>query len=292
MRKTLMMAAVAAATICGAAEKTWKAGVVDWPTDGWTNGNYWDGGAPGEGDTAMFTVAVTARVDSASASTVSKLGLVSAKWQYGTVLLIDASSSMTLGCMLGGTLNVVKKGSGHLTFTSDRRTQAVYGFYTDLAAHTCRIEAGKVSSPSSAVAICLPNQLTVCSGAELHLSGNGNYLISQGLFGDGLVTNDTATIRNIQIGTNGSTYDGLFGGTIAGNISINVLCRQSFTGNASTYTGATVAWYGNGDLATSGVLGFAKLGLYADTASSIGGATYIDSQYGGRLLYLGTGETA
>lgn len=297
MKMKIHTVSVAAAMIlagfnAGAADCSWTGGTIVWPSDGWTNDAYWSPSAPEAGDTAVFSVAVTALVDSATAPLVGSFTLVKAQYQYNTVLEIDSDSDVELGCQLGGVLTIVKNGGGKLTFTSDRRGGQAYGYYTDIAARALKINEGSVSTPSGAAAYCLPNALTVASGAKLLLAGTGNYLISKGLFGDGLVTNLTESVRTVQIGTTGAVDQGRFGGVIGGKIAVNVYCRQMFTGVANTYSGVTGVMYGSEDAATHGVFGFSKLGLLNDTATSVGASTYVDSQFGGRLLYLGEGETA
>lgn len=290
MKRIACVTSVLMALAGGAAEKVWKAGVIDWPSDGWTNANYWDGGLPGSEDTAMFTCAVTVRVTKASCADVNTIRQVSAKWMYDFRLELDSTGGdFDFDCMLGGSVWAVKKGAGTVQLTSNRKAAQAYGCYTDFGCNRLIVQEGTLQLPKVATGYCLP-VIEIAAGATFAHAAEANAIIG-GLVGAGTFANTSGAARTIQIGSAGSTTSCEFAGKVE-NFYLAVYINQRFTGMENVALGGTYVDYGSAEAKTYGILGFAKLGNTDGTASSVGVGTYVDARRGGRLLYLGNGETS
>lgn len=289
MKRIVCVFSVLMAMAAGAAEKTWKAGVIDWPADGWTNGDYWEGGAPGAEDTAMFACAVTARVTKANCEDVNGIRQISAKWMYDFRLELDSTDGdFDFDCMLGGTAWAVKKGAGTVQLTSNRKAAQAYGYYTDFGCNRLVVRAGTLRLPNVATGYYLP-VLEIDEGATFAYAATANAIIG-GLAGAGTFANASGAVRNIQIGAAGAAASHVFAGKV-GDFNLSVYIDQRFVGTENEALNAYVD-YGSGEVKTYGVLGFAKLGMADGSKSSVGTGTSIDARRGGRLLYLGSGETS
>ena len=115
---------------------------------------------------------------------------------------------------------------------------------------------------------------------ETLINGNSQFA---NLWGDGILTNRSATSYQLRIMAGPCE----FGGEIRGSIRYYSQGAVSLTGTNSTFTG-NFAIHSTGG---PGITGARKIGMKGQ-ASSIGSGGQIDiRENGGTLLYLGTGET-
>ncbi len=128
---------------------------------------------------------------------------------------------------------------------------------------------------------CNFGTFTVNAPATLETLINGNSQFSN-LWGDGTLTNRSATAYQLRI-TEGPCE---FGGKIVGSIRQYSQGAVAFTGTNSTFTG-NLAIHSSGG---PGITGAKKIGLKTQP-SSIGSGGQIDiRENGGTFQYLGTGE--
>ena len=200
--------------------------------------------------------------------------------------------------MKGG---IVKRGEGTLILGSNGGN---YDYFTDIT-----VEKGTLKLPQETTGswryydiIAVSNGATLFTCAQPNKVG-GTLTAPQGLVGEGLVTNDCTTPCFLEMLGAGRVWSHRFDGMLAGSIMLNnARTRFDLTNPGNTFTGGIRAMRENSYAYGGSVIGLAKIGNKADTASSAGkydtsyGLGYYDTRawnrnYGAGFMYLGTGET-
>ena len=296
-----MAVSVLAAMSIFADVHVWTGARNDWD---WTDGVNFDGGAPSTSDVVEIPAGRTVQVkDSASATIVASLAQVKMLAEDGKddgkIVFDMGDSDLTINCALGMmadndlTGSVVKKGNGTLTFANSE----AFAYMACLS-----IEKGTVRHPDATSGYRY-GPVDIASGATLVTSPNATTLL-YGLTGAGLVTNEvTSGYKNMYLNrpTSGSgekcTHD--FSGRIAGLYYYESSGRVLLRGGNNVFSTTDFTIYSTSTSVRDlemlaarvvGVTGVATLGLKG-SPSSVGIDNNIRTlNYGGGLLYLGTGD--
>jgi hypothetical protein len=251
--------------------------------------------------TGTVAVCTETAADSAGTAAVNRLGGVTLN--AGTLLLSNAACRAT--SFFGASNTLLRLDVAGLTLTNDTDC---FHYGTTAGAGTWALDgAGRLQwAPRSATHYAhtatvvnngtlsfgaLPSvadysfgTFTVNAPGTLETLVNGNTQFTS-LWGDGTITNTMSTGGPYQLRI--QTGPCAFAGQINGNIRYYSSAAVSLTGTNSQFTGnfAIHSSYG------PGVTGAKKIGM-AGQPSSIGKSAGIDiREFGGTLLYLGTGET-
>ncbi len=187
-------------------------------------------------------------------------------------------------------LHIVKKGPGLLQLNSDGKVHATNGerYGTDYYSKFL-VEEGTLRCPTNFAGaasnhVMFMGYLAVSNGATA-FTANGRPTAINNLYGAGLVTNDYPSSQTVRIDVAGD-----FSGELNGSLSYDSRGAVMLRGTNSTMTSDRFLIEYNRNNGTKGVTGVVKIGM-AFEPSSIGLASNIYSHtYGGKLLYLGTGE--
>ena len=182
---------------------------------------------------------------------------------------------------------IYKTGDGTLCLQTENHlkvgSSTLYDWWTGLTAAEGHLRMPKTESDGTHYV----GYVTVSNGASFHII-EGSGMCVRGLFGDGTVTNDGATLQNLIMINDSVNLESEFDGQIVGRISLikekDGISR--FRGVDSTYTGNTVIRKG-------GILEAVKIGGPGE-ASSVGAAqiTLFPDTADSTLRYIGSGETA
>ena len=310
-RLKVFAGAVSAAVLSIAAladTHVWTGAVNDWNWD--EDGNF-DIGKPSASDIVEIPAGMTAQVkDSTSASTVASLAQVKMLAEEGKddgkIVFDMGASDLTLNCALGMMADqtftgyVVKKGIGTLVYSN----RTAFAYMAKLS-----IEDGAVRLPIETSGYRY-GPVDIAANGKLITSPNGTTLL-YGLTGTGTVTNEVESgYRNLNLNgtavgaSEAGTFD--FSGRIVGRYYYESNGRVMLRGENNMFldsfdgsTGYDLTIYNTStsvrDIETlaarnAGVTGVAKLG-FKGNASSVGENYGIRTlNYGGGLLYLGSGE--
>ena len=185
-------------------------------------------------------------------------------------------------------LQVVKKGAGLLQLNSDGKFNAGNVRYGTDYYSKFIVEEGTLRFPTNLEQevnyVMYVGYLAVSNGATA-FTGIGHASAINNLYGEGVVTNDSASTQTLRIDISGD-----FSGELGGHLAYNSRGRVMLRGTNSTMTGESIMITYNNNGGNNGVTGLAKIGR-AYEPSSIGLVSNILSySYGGKLLYLGDGE--
>lgn len=269
----------------------------------WKDGSFYVGGvAPTEANASSATnilpANMTAKVDDSSIAFVSSFARIAPQDRTSSILEINIASDATLGCAfyyadqtsssdVDTRGKIVKKGVGKLSLTNTTTRSA---YFTDF-----QIEAGTLEfPPRGGKQDHNYGRVYVAEGAML-IPGHDasakvqNYMIH--LSGAGTVSNGVGTADNCRILPGyGEGYPVEFSGRILDKIMLYQHGWQFYTGTNSTYSGDT-RMQSNSEKLNQGIIGIKKMGMRGEP-SSIGTGSMTLGEYGGRMLYLGSGETS
>ena len=306
-------------TLCGlfasafGATYTWVPGSTDWGSPSSYTGVP-GGGVPGEGDVVVIPSGCTISVSANDTTAWNRFDVIAQirPTDDTSVLEITLEQGETkeLRCCFScledisrvpsvfpeATGFLVKKGSGTLLLTAvpSALVTARVAYFDNMT-----VEGGTLKMPQALTgqakyyvgAVAVSNAATFvvahCTGTSTSL-----YTTPQAIFGEGMITNEsTATCLLFECGSGQVPRKSVFGGVISSNISLTHAGNMHLTGVANKMSAVTVS-SNYGKYVDGSLLGIAKFGLTANQASSIGTRQdiWMTSAYGGRMLYLGTGE--
>ena len=269
----------------------------------WKDGSFYANGvAPTDANVSDAVVKLpadmTAKVNDGSVAFVSSFERIIPQHRTSSVLEIDISSDASLGCAfyyaarknandIDTRGRIVKKGIGKLSLANTTSTTV---YFTDI-----QIDSGTVElAPRGGNQDHFYGRIDVADGAMLipgHDASNPvrNWMIHLG--GSGIVSNGVGSAENCVILPGyGEGYPVEFSGRILDKIMLYQHGWQHYTGTSSTYSGNT-RMQSNGESLSRGIVGVMKMGKKGE-ASSIGTGSMVLGEYGGRMLYLGSGETS
>ena len=269
----------------------------------WKDGSFYVGGvAPTDANASSATnilpANMTAKVDDDSIAFVSSLAWIKPQHRTSSILEVDVSTNALLGCAfyyadranstdIDTRGKIVKKGNGVLSLADK---SSVYAYLTDILIR----QGAVVLVPRNDQTSHYYGRIEVDEGAML-IPGHDesqpvyNWMISLG--GAGVVSNGVGRAANCVILPGyGEGYPVEFSGRILDKIYLYQHGWQYYTGTNSTYSGGT-RMQANSDTLTRGIIGIKKLGMKGEP-SSIGTGSIDLQEHGGRMLYLGTGETS
>ena len=269
----------------------------------WKNGSFYVGGvAPTDANASSATnilpANMTAKVDDESIAFVSSFARIAPQDRTSSILEINISSDATFGCAffyanrtassdVDTRGRIVKKGAGKLSLAN---TTSLSSYFTDI-----QIDEGVLElAPRGGMQDHVYGRIDVAEGAML-IPGHDasskvqNWMIH--LAGAGIVSNGVGTAANcIVLPGYGERYPVEFSGRILDKIWLYQHGWQLYTGTNSTYSGGTRI-QSNAERFDQGLIGIKKLGMKGEP-SSIGTGSMTLGEYGGRMLYLGSGETS
>ena len=293
----------------------------------WTNPSFWDDEElpPSDGTAVVILPdGLVAKADDAAIATLNGYKVI--RPGVGAELVIDIANDADLLCAVTADTDVrlttgtlVKKGAGALSLKSlwkvpyvDDKGNPVEAREWDYDVNL-RIEQGalkmqeRLPCPSGSGAavsmhyygdveiwqdgILFPGSSRVENPDTDYSKYNENCI--KGLYGCGLVTNDVTggsycRLKPYHVGAEPAVFSGRLDGLVYFYCGGN----QHLTGTASELIGGGFRIYDNSGLMTRGILGVKKIGYNHDETSSLGRYDSIAlGESGGRLLYLGTGET-
>lgn len=189
---------------------------------------------------------------------------------------------------------IKKRGAGTLSLSGGTGggLGAEYSYFCDLT-----VEGGTLRMPQESVTTRYVGRVAVSNNAAFLLSPEAATTRIAGLFGDGLITNATATACALNIRCSWAARDRVdFAGRIGGPLSVMSNGVGSFLGTNSTFSGSMALTHyvetsAGGVPFENYILGVANFGLEGEP-SAIGTNGIVYSSYrGGRFRYLGNGET-
>lgn len=189
---------------------------------------------------------------------------------------------------------IKKRGAGTLSLSGGTGggLGAEYSYFCDLT-----VEGGTLRMPQVSATTRYVGRVAVSNNAAFLLSPEAATTRIAGLFGDGLVTNATATACTLNIRCSWAARDRVdFAGRIGGPLSVMSNGVGSFSGTNSTFSGGIslthhVETSAGGVPFENYILGVANFGREGGP-SAIGTNGIVYSSYrGGRFRYLGNGET-
>ena len=267
----------------------------------WQSGSFYDNGgnAPGAGDTVILPDNMTVKVDDDSIAFVGSFALIKPMGRRGSVLAVDIANDQDFGCAFyyekrkdnydtnsHGT--IVKTGAGCLSLKS---VASAHDYFTDMD-----IQAGAIRLPCKTDAgfTSVVGRVNVGPAGLLMPSANAANVTTMSqmisLSGSGIVSNGVGTAAQCRFqpwfGDRSPTE---FSGKIVGNIAYFGNGFTYLTGTESTFTGEFHPYY-NCESTTYGIVGVTKFGNPGEPSSIGSGAVEI-GLVGGRILYLGSGET-
>lgn len=292
----------------------------------WIDPAFWGGTLPPSDGTAIVVLpdGFVAKADDAAIATLNGYKVI--RPGVGAELVIDIANDADLFCAVTADTDVrvttgtlVKKGAGTLSLKSlwkvpyrDEK-KVVYKTREWDYDVNLRIEQGalkmqeRLACPDdagSAVSchyygdveiwqdgILFPGSSRVADPNTEYNKYNENCI--KGLYGSGLVTNDVTggsfcRLKPYHVGPDPAVFSGRLNGLVYFYCGGN----QHLTGTASELTGGGFRIYDNSGLVTRGILGVKKIGYNHDETSSLGRYDSLAiGESGGRLLYLGAGET-
>ena len=292
----------------------------------WIDPAFWGGTLPPSDGTAIVVLpdGFAVKADDAAIATLNGYKVI--RPGVGAELVIDIANDVDLFCAVTADTDVrvttgtlVKKGAGTLSLKSlwkvpyrDEKKVAYKTREWDYDVNL-RIEQGalkmqeRLACPDdagSAVSchyygdveiwqdgILFPGSSRVTDPNTEYNKYNENCI--KGLYGSGLVTNDVTggsfcRLKPYHVGPEPAVFSGRLNGLVYFYCGGN----QHLTGTSSELIGGGFRVYDNSGLKTRGILGVKKIGYNHDETSSLGRYDSLAiGESGGRLLYLGTGET-
>ena len=287
----------------------------------WNNAAFWGGEVPPTDGSAIVVLPsnMVARVDDAAIAMLNSYKIV--RPEAGAELVIDIENDVDLACAVTADTDVrvttgtlVKRGAGCLSLRSvwkvpycdsDKTPYETRQWDYDV---NIRIEAGalkmqerKAGPNGTEVSIHYYGDVEVCQGGVLYPGSvdpdgdlskyNENCILR--LTGSGVVTNDVASGSNCRLKPYHVGADpAVFSGRLDGKIYFYSGGHQYLTGTESELVGGGFRIYDNSGTSVRGILGVSKLGYNHEYPSSLGRYDSLSiGESGGRLLYLGTGES-
>lgn len=278
-------AAIACAGVAFANTYTWSgADNASWQS----SDSYEEPGAPGDGDVVTVPRGKNPVVTDADADFVGRLSKIILLSNCSVVFDIENDHEVTCqirqdeanNASYSCNVNLVKRGSGTLTLSAPYST---YIYRTGI-----NVEAGKLRFGDVAEYSAAKNSMSIVSievGAGGIVDFNGITQVNLGrLLGSGTITNGMAssqTYLNMQRDSAQSEFSGKLCGNIRFKATANGTVMR-LSGTESDFT-SLLAYY-------DGVVALAKFGNEGGL-SSVGTNGMIQLVNGGRLEYIGTGET-
>ncbi len=252
-------------------------------------GNYLEEGKPSANDIVIIPRGKNPVVTDTDADFVGSLAKITL--QAVCTITFDIENDHTLTCEIrqpeennaswSTRVYLIKAGNGTLTLSAPYNS--VYIYRTGIQVNGGTLRFGDVAGYSSSA-----NQISVVSidvGASGVLDLNGVAQLNFGnLSGSGIISNDMANTQTYFNQARENT-DSEFSGRILGNIQFKPTAKGTtmrLDGVSSDFS-SIIAYY-------DGVVALASFGM-AGQASSIGTNGTISLINGGRLEYIGTGET-
>ena len=264
----------------------------------WKNGDFYDNGgrAPAGGETDVISILPSVprvEIDGNDQGVVAFLGGISRIICSNSVIAISVASGeidFPVAVDDAGSIKGVleKSGAGTLNLAAHKKwseSDTVHDYEIALDVKEGTLRLPKVDANT----FNLYEHITVAGGAVLVTPDRSNFQL-RGFWGDGLVTNESATACSILITPNwGEFAKPVFGGVLGGKLSVQVRknAYQSFTGAASTFPDGISMGYENAELRV------ASFGSGPTSPSSTGrsGTAVSASGLNTRIVYEGEGET-
>ena len=267
----------------------------------WKNGSFYEGGvAPTDANASEAVVTLpanmTAKVDDGSVAFVGAFSQIKPMHATTSILAVNISSDVSFGCSFyyaakasssdtASRGRIVKTGLGTLRLASTDAS----AYFTDFD-----IQAGAVDFASMSIGQINLGRVNVGGDGMLILLANGSTLCRSwmiSLSGSGIVTNGIGTAANCRLMPGyGEGFPVEFSGRILDKITLSTHGYEYLTGEDSNFSG-DVNIYANGERMDRGILGIKKFGLKGGMSSIGANSTVTLAEFGGRILYLGDGET-
>ena len=271
--------------------------------DDWTSrASYVEDAVPGDGDIVVLPANMTAKVDKDSIAFVSKFARIKPLHATTSILevTIDDDDEQSLGCavynserlhseFVNTSGRIVKKGAGTLSLASSARADS---YFTDIDVQEGTLalvpRLGKTDRFYGRINVS--EDATLVLGAD-ETAQTQNWMIR--LTGAGIVKNGIGDAARCVLmpGAGGAeTAPAEFSGRIVDRITWWAYGNQHLTGTDSTFSGGFHI-KGNEGSTTRGITGVMKFGEAGQPSSAGTHGTVLLQESGGRVLYLGAGET-
>ena len=288
------VAALLCAATVHAKETSWSTSRAnDWD---WTNPANFTNGKPENGDTVVIPETMVVYATNETAQTLlNKLSYINMQGKRTSasnsgsscVLVIDvpAESKYEL-CVpfheesdTSGRGMVRKTGEGELALG---RLGNVWEYRTDFD-----VQAGVLNMHELNDVAYRIGALGIAEGATV--LGPDGTMFAAGVYGAGLLTNRSTTDQYFRTTGGSAANPYIFSGQISGKMTFRTYGVQYLTGSNNVNPMCSVY---SPSLKSKGILGVPHFGNCSSESSSIGLSQNLQFlQYGGKMLYLGTGET-
>lgn len=267
----------------------------------WKSGDFYDngGGVPGAGDIVELPAGMTAKVDDESIAFVSTFARIKPMAKDTSVLLVDVATVADLGCAVyydvrkdsgdkGTRGKIVKVGPGLVTLAAPNLASA---YFTDMDVQ----EGCLALTPRGTIQDRFYGRINVGANGLLVPGADASNITQNwmlNLTGSGVVSNGVGDATRCRIlPGSGDGFPVEFSGRILDRIHWYSHGNEWLTGTDSTFSGG-FRIQSNGGGTVQGITGVKKFGMKADESSSMGRSPAILMvEFGGRVLYLGDGET-